>query len=249
MSDRSSWHNQDAFWEMVEPMLFDQQRQASAPAEVEKIVALLAIDRHARILDLCCGAGRHSLELSRRGFDVVGVDRTARYIEKAKQAALQDRLNVQFVVGDMREYCAPGEFDIVLNLFGSFGYFEDADDDRSVVEHMYASLRPGGKFLIETMGKEILARDFQARDWTEIGDLLVLWERKISQDWRRVNSRWIAIKDNQRLEHRVSVRSYSAVELSALLYECGFAKVRAYGDLEGIDYDHAAKRLVVLGDK
>ena len=249
MSDQTSWHNQDAFWEMVEPILFNQQRLSSAPEEVDKIIKLLQIEKPARILDLCCGVGRHSLALARHGFEVVGVDRTPRFIEKARQEAARHDLDVQFHVGDMREYCRPEDFDIVLNLFGSFGYFEDPEADRKVVEHMVASLRPGGKLLIETMGKEILARSFQERDWTQEGDLLLLSEKKVGQDWRRIQTRWIAIKGNQRMEHRVSVRSYSAVELSSLMYECGFPAVQVYGDLERSAYDQTAKRLVVIGRK
>jgi SAM-dependent methyltransferase len=249
MSDQNPWHSQDAFWEMVEPVVFNQLRLSSARTEVEKIVKLLQIEKQDRILDLCCGIGRHSLELSRYGFEVMGVDRTTRYIEKARQEADRSGLNAEFMVGDMREYCVPTSFDIVMNLFGSFGYFDDPEDDRKVVENMYASLQPGGKFLIETMGKEILAREFQARDWTEEGDLLLLSEKQVSQDWSRIKTRWIAIKGNQRIEHRVSIRSYSAVELSSLLNECGFPEVQVYGDLEGIEYDHAAKRLVVIGHK
>lgn len=249
MGDQVPWHSQDAFWEMVEPVLFNRQRLSSAQAEVEKIVKLLQIEKQARILDLCCGIGRHSLELARHGFDVVGVDRTPRFIGKAKQEADRSGLNAEFIVGDMRGYCVPNSFAIALNLFGSFGYFENPEDDRKVVENMYASLRPGGQFLIETMGKEILARNFQERDWTEEGDLLFLSEKKVSQNWRRIQTRWIAIKGTQRVEHRVSVRSYSAVELSSLLSACGFATVHVYGDLGGRAYDQAAERLVVLGRK
>jgi SAM-dependent methyltransferase len=249
MSDQDAWHSQDAFWELVAPVAFNQERLASAPAEVEQLVKLLPIAKQDRILDLCCGIGRHSLAFARAGFAVVGVDRTPRFIEQARQAAESRDLTVEFLVGDMREYCVPTSFDIVINLFGSFGYFEDPEDDRKVVEHIYASLRPGGKFLIETMGKEILARTFQARDWTETGDLLLLSEKKVSQDWGRIQTRWIAIRGQQRSEYRVAVRSYSAVELSSLLSACGFPAVQVYGDLEGSDYDQAAKRLVVIGRK
>ncbi len=114
---------------------------------------------------------------------------------------------------------------------------------------MHASLRSGGRFLIETMGKEIAVREFKERDWSEEGDTLVLAERKPHQNWSRIQTRWIVIKDNQRVEHTVSVRSYSAVELSSMLSDCGFANVQVYGDLEGNDYDQAAKRLVVVGTK
>jgi len=229
--------------------LYNQQRQSSAKVEVEKVVSLLEIRQNDRILDLCCGTGRHSLELARQGFDVVGVDRTTSFIKKAKQKAEKNNLKVEFVVNDMREYCQPNSFNIVMNLFGSFGYFEDPDDDRQVVKNMYASLCSGGKFLIETMGKEILARGFQERDWSEEGDTLVLAERKPIENWGRIQTRWIVINGDQHVEQTVSVRSYSAVELSSLLSDCGFTNVQVYGGLEGLDYDQGAKRLVVVGTK
>ena len=249
MSSQDAWHSQDAFWELFGPILFNQQRQASTPEEVDKIIKLLQIEGPARILDLCCGQGRHSLEFARRAFDVIGVDRTAAYLEKAGLVAEQRNLKATFKLGDMREYCVPNHFDVIVNLFGSFGYFENLDDDRKVVANMYTSLRAGGRFLIETAGKEILARHFQERDWSEQGDLLILSERKVSQNWSRVETRWIVIRGTHRVEHRVSVRSYSAVELSALLFDCGFPTVRIYGSLDGIEYDQNAQRLVVVGQK
>jgi SAM-dependent methyltransferase len=249
MNDLDSWHSRDEFWKVFEPVLFNRQRRLKTKEEVEKIRKLLQMEDGDRILDLCCGIGRHSLELSRRGFDVFGVDRTTAYIDKARLEAEKNDLNAAFEVGDMREYVAPNNFDIVLNLFGSFGYFEDPEDDRKVVEHMYSSLRTGGKFLIETMGKEILAREFRERDWSQEGDLLILSEKKVSQNWNRIETRWILIRGAERVEYQVSVRSYSAVELASLLCDCGFPEVRVYGNLDGAEYDQVAQRLVVVGCK
>jgi SAM-dependent methyltransferase len=249
MKNHNSWHDQDKFWELFEPFLFTEDRQSSMQEEVKNVVKLLKIKQNDRILDLCCGIGRHSLELSPQGFKVVGVDRTSAFIKKAKQKAKQKDLNAEFVVSDMREYCQPDRFNIIINMFGSFGYFENDDDNRKVVKNMHASLCPGGRFLIETMGKEILAKEFREKDWSEDGDILVLSERKPSHNWSRMNTRWIVIKDNKRVEYTVSLRSYSAEELSSLFYEGGFSKVEVFGDLEGIEYDQHAKRLVVIGRK
>lgn len=247
MIDQDSWHSQDAFWELFEPLLFGQKRRFRAKEQVRQIEKLLQLEANARILDLCCGNGRHSLELSERGFDVTGVDRTERFIEAARSQAEQRGLDAEFVVADMREYCLPNRYDVILNLFGSFGYFDDPADDQKVVENMVASLRPGGQFLIETTGKEILARDFRARDWDEVGDLLVLSEKWVSHNWGRIETRWIAIRGAERIEHRVSVRSFSATELSSLLDDCGFSEVCVYGSLDGTEYDQTAERLVVVG--
>ncbi len=249
MNDQEAWHSQDAFWELFESLLFNPRRVLLAKEQVSQIETLLQIDRSARILDLCCGIGRHSLELATRGYDVTGVDRTARYIETARQQAEERKLNVRFAVGDMREYRSPDSYDVILNLFGSFGYFGDASEDRAVAANMYDSLRPGGQLLIETNGKEILARDFQARDWDEGGDLLMLSEKTVTQNWGRVETRWIAIRGAQRIEHRTSVRLFSAVELSSLLVAAGFSEVLVYGGLDGIGYDQDAQRLVVVGRK
>ncbi|MCB0202444.1 MAG: class I SAM-dependent methyltransferase, partial [Anaerolineae bacterium] len=198
MTDRGSWHDQDAFWELVEPMLFNTQRLELAKEQVQQVEKLLQLPGGARILDLCCGVGRHSIELADLGYAVTGVDRTQRYIEQARQTALARGLGPVFLVGDMRDYRSPDGYDAVLNMFGSFGYFADEADDRKVVANMYEALRPGGQVLIETMGKEILARQFQERNWHEVDDLLILSEQKITQNWGRVETRWIAIRGTER---------------------------------------------------
>lgn len=249
MTDRGSWHDQDAFWELVEPMLFNTQRLELAKEQVQQVEKLLQLPGGARILDLCCGVGRHSIELADLGYAVTGVDRTQRYIEQARQTALARGLGPVFLVGDMRDYRSPDGYDAVLNMFGSFGYFADEADDRKVVANMYEALRPGGQVLIETMGKEILARQFQERNWHEVDDLLILSEQKITQNWGRVETRWIAIRGTERIEHHVSIHSYSAVELSSLLADGGFREIRVFGSLDGIEYNQDAQRLVVVARK
>jgi len=158
-------------------------------------------------------------------------------------------LKVEFVQSDMRTFCRPDAFDAVVNLFTSFGYFEDPEDDRQVAMNMYRSLKPGGAFLIDMMGKEVLARIFRERDWYEEDGVLVLQERKVSKSWSWMENRWIIFKDDNRTELNLSHRIYSAVELTSLLAECGFTHVDAYGNLEGSAYDHLARRLVVVARK
>jgi SAM-dependent methyltransferase len=249
MQKGKAWHEQDEFWETVAPILFGPRRWADTPAEVEKVVSLLGIGPGAHILDLCCGVGRHSLELARRGFRVTGVDRTRLYLDRASEQAKEEGLKIEFVQDDMRTFCRPDAFDVVINLFTSFSYFEDPEEDRQVLLNVYRSLKPGGVFLLEMMGKEILARIFRERDWREEDGVLILEERKISQNWSWIENRWIIIKGNHRTELRLSHRLYSAVELTSLLTGCGFAHVDAYGDLAGSAYDHMAKRLVIVARK
>lgn len=249
MQEMKPWHEQDAFWETVAPILFAQRRWSDAPAEVEQIVSLLGIGPGTHILDLCCGVGRHSLELARRGFHVTGVDRTRLYLDRASRQAEAEGLKIEFVQDDMRSFCRPDAFDVVINLFTSFSYFEDPEEDRQVLLNVYRSLKPGGVFLLEMMGKEILARIFRERDWHEENGVLILEERKLSKNWGWIESRWIMFKDNNRTELRLSHRLYSAVELTSLLTGCGFTHVDAYGGLAGSAYDHTATRLVIVAHR
>ena len=87
MQKTKPWHEQDTFWDTVAPTMFTQQRWKDAPAEVKQVVSLLGIEPGVHILDLCCGVGRHSLELARRGFCVTGVDRTRPYLDRASGQA------------------------------------------------------------------------------------------------------------------------------------------------------------------
>lgn len=243
------WHEQDAFWQTFESVIFDKERLDLAPSEVEDIVRLLALEPGHKVCDLCCGVGRHSAELARRGFAVTAVDRTRRYLESARGRARDGGPGIEFVREDMRDFCRPDSFDAVLNLFTSFGYFGARADDRRVVENAHRSLRPGGRFLIDVIGKEIIARIFQPRNWHPTADGFVLYERKVADNWSQIENRWILIEDGRQREWNFSHRVYSATELCTLLKDSGFRKVQACGDLDGAPYDEKAERLVVVGYK
>jgi len=245
----SQWHEQDAFWTRWAPFLFHQRRWDQAPEEIANIISLLKMPPGASVLDLCCGTGRHSLQLARLGFSVTGVDRTRPYLDEARKRAQVERLKVEFIQGDMRSFCKPNAFDVALNLFTSFGYFEDINDDKKVAANVYHSLKDTGVFLIDTIGKEVLARIFRERDWYEVNGILVLQERKLCKDWSWIENRWIMLKEGTCNEYKISHRLYSAAELGKLLNDCGFTTIEVYGDLTGAPYDHTAKRLVVVARK
>ena len=189
------------------------------------------------------------MQLARTGFSVTGVDRTRTYLQKARKQAEKEGLNVRFIRDDMRHFCRPNTFDAAINVFTSFGYFEDMAEDKKVIANVYRSLKDNGVFLIDTMGKEVLARIFRERDWYEVNDILVLEERNVCRNWSWIENRWITIKDGEIEQSKLSHRVYSAAELATLLCDCGFKAIDVYGDLAGAPYDHTAKRLVVVAHK
>ena len=134
-------------------------------------------------------------------------------------------------------------------MFTSFGYFTEPDDDRTVAENVCRSLKSGGKFVIDVIGKEVITRIFQKRDWAEFDDTLVLEERTPNADWSIMTSRWILIKDGTVEEFTVNLRMFSARELSDILSSVGFSRVDVYADLSGAPYDNEAKRMITIATK
>ena len=241
------WHEDDDFWQTVAPVLFGQARLDAAPAEVEQVVALLGIEPGAAVLDLGCGVGRHSIELARRGFRVTAVDRTASYLERAREAVGAEGLSIEFIQDDMRRFRRDGEFDAAINLYTTFGYFEDPGDDRRVAENVSKSLKAGGGLVMELMGREIIERIFRPRDWHRLDDgSIVLEEREVSDDWSWIENTWTLLpNEGPRRELHLSHRLYSAKELKDLLLASGFSRAQAYGGLDGSPYDSTARRLAV----
>lgn len=133
---------------MAEPVLFHSSSIELAPEEVERIISLLELEPPLKMLALACGVGRHSIEFAKRGYDVVGVDRTEIYLNRAKEMATFGGVNVEFVRANIREFVRENEFDLVINLWTSFSYFEDIEEDRKVLENVYKSLKDRGKFVI-----------------------------------------------------------------------------------------------------
>ena len=202
-----------------------------------------------KLLDICCGIGRMGNELARRGFTVTGVDITEQYLQTAREDAAHEKLNVEYINIDAREFKKNGHFDIAVNLYNSFGFFTDPKDDLLFVRNAYESLKPGGCFMIETVGKEIAVRDFTEGEWFERAGFTVLTKYEVLDSWSIMKNKWILIKDNKRVEKEFTQRLYSAVELRTLLLQAGFANIEIYGDWDEKPYDIEAVKLIVVGRK
>jgi SAM-dependent methyltransferase len=243
------WHEDDTFWETWGPLMFNPNKIAAAKEEMEKVIVLTELKPGESVLDLCCGVGRCSLELARNGFNVTGVDRTTSYLAQARKQAEQENLDVEFFQDDMRRFVRPESFDCVISMYTSWTYFEDPDEDKQVILNAYSSLKPGGKLVIQTHGKETLARIFQERGWDERDGVIWLQEREVRNNWSWMWNRWILLKGNERIEGEITHRLYAGSEIVALLTECGFSRVDIFGDLDGSPYNQNARQLITVGYK
>lgn len=247
MPGSTPWHDDDRFWEHFKASLSGETSWQQAADKTGPLVELLGLQPGDAVLDLCCGPGRYAIELARRGFRVTGVDRTSFYLDEAGRRARAAGLELELVQADMREFLRPGRFDACINMFSSFGYFVDQDEDRRVARNVFESLKPGGRFVIETQSRENLFHIFQAHGWEEQEDgTLVLHERSANDDWSWLSQRWVVVKGVERTEYKVWMRIYSAAELVGLLEAEGFEKVGIYGSVKGEPYNKVTSRLTVM---
>ena len=244
-----NWYSNPAFWSLFYEGMFTAESFETARTQIDGIKHLTGTDNGA-ILDLCCGPGRHSIPFAQDGFDVTAVDLDAFLLNKAEEYATREKVAIEFVNADMRDFKRSASFDLIVSMFSSFGYFENPEEDIKVLENSYDSLKPGGKFLLDVRGKEIHAMQNPETLSDEMpnGDLII---QKMSVDdgWAGTKTTWIYIQGEHAQSFEVTMNLYSGVEMKALLNKAGFSNVRMYGSLEGIPYNHRAQRLIAVGTK
>lgn len=153
--------------------------------EIKRALTMLRPQGGERILDLACGTGRHSLELVRQGFSVVGVEIGQELVEIARKDAKEQGLETEFIQGDLRELDFDGEFDIVLNLNdGAVGYFETDEENHRTFEVISRALKPGGQNLIQVPNVLYARARLPQRSWIPNSSMVELVEHR----WNKKNS-------------------------------------------------------------
>jgi SAM-dependent methyltransferase len=144
----------------------------------------------------------------------------------------------------------PGAFDLVVNLFTSFGYFADPADNQVVLENVHASLANGGAFVVDIMGKETVARIYRDADVAPLDDgSFVVQQRDAVNDWCEMDNYWTMVKAGQARTFHIRHWIYSGWELKQMLLAAGFAEVALYGNLSGAPYGPDARRLIAVARK
>lgn len=241
------WFEEEAFWEHYAPIMFESERWAESPAVVDGLERLASLAPHSRVLDLCCGMGRISVELARRDHDVCGVDLCQSYLDAAREYA--GAVDLELIHEDARRFVRPASFDLAVNLYTSFGYFEDPADDALVIRNLAQSLAPGGRFIIEILGKETAVRDFSPGESFSRGGFEVETHFEVVDAWAGLRNTWQLEREGEFFERSFVQRLYSGTEMRRLLLENGFEGVELFGDWDGRPYDQNARVLIARAQK
>ncbi len=231
------------------------QDQEITRQEIDSFITILDIKKDENVLDLCCGQGRHSLELARRGFlNVEGMDRSHYLIQRARSSARKQSLAIRYKEGDARKLpYASDSFDKVMLLGNSFGYFETVMDDERVLKEVFRILKPRGEILLDLSDGEYLKSSFQPRSWEWIDkNHFVCRERSLSRDEQKLISREVIthVEKGVLADQFYSERLYTEESITGLLKRIGFSDIKSHGmikteSLRNQDMGMMEQRIVV----
>jgi len=217
--------------------------------EVEGVLKLLNPPPGAHILDWCGGWGRHSLEFARRGFRVTLLDFARNHLELAREQAELAGLSLELVCADFRHTPSSIKADFAVNLFtAGIGYLTE-EDDVLALKSLYAALKPGATFLLDTMNLFWLVKHYQSRGWEhdESGTKRLLEEREFDFWTNRNRSLTFLWKvEGGEMVRKTDHRIYSPAELAVILRRAGFKPFQLFGDFDGRPFDFDSRRIVMI---
>lgn len=219
--------------------------------EVKDIAKILQLKKNSALLDVGCGVGRHSIALARMGYRVTGIDISPAYLKEARRNARAAGVEIRFLQRDMRNLGFEEEFDGVINLFSSFGYFKKESDDKKVLGEIFRSLKPEGVFLIDNLSWDFLKTGFVAQSWQELSDGTLLLENRKPTRTRIMEADWLFVsKNGRRKKMHSAIRAYGEKELTSAMRGAGFSRVKRYPALNGNGtVTKTMMRLVLLAQK
>jgi SAM-dependent methyltransferase len=208
----------------------------------------VVLSNNSKILDVACGNGRHSNYFAKLGYNVTGFDLSAKLLKIAQKSKLESYLQSNFFCADVRLIPIKANFDLILNLFTSFGYFDNDVENFSFIKFASEHLNQNGFFVFDYLNPNFLKNNIVESSEKEIGDLTILEKRRIND--KRIEKE-IIIKDSENM-HRFfeSVQLYSYNEILKVFNNNGFTEMRSFGSYSEDIYDeNESERMIIIFKK
>jgi SAM-dependent methyltransferase len=219
--------------------------------EVAFIKQSLRPPAEGELLDVGCGYGRHAIELGQGGYRVTGIDLSLPLLIRAADESQRRSLSVNFVHADMREMAFENQFDGAYCFLTSFGYF-DEEANLKVASSVCRALRPGGRFLVDTLNRDYVVSGLPTRVWWEGEGCVVLEEVDFNFQTSRLSvRRSVVFQDGRQVEHDMSIRAYSLHELGKLLRQAGFRVLEVSGGVatQGYFFGATSRSVIMLCER
>ncbi len=219
--------------------------------EANFIEESLGVAKGSALLDLGCGTGLHAIELTKRGYQVVGFDLSLPMLARAADEAQDRKQKINFVQGDMRDLPFEEMFDGIYSWNTSFGYF-DEEKNGQVVAKVHRALKKGGQFLLDVVNRDYIIKQSPSLAWFEGDGCICMDEMQIDFITSRMRvKRTMMMDDGRSREIEYSMRIYSLHELGKLLHEHGFRVAEVSGRMAtpGVFFGNESPRTLILAEK
>ncbi|NQW30439.1 MAG: class I SAM-dependent methyltransferase [Ignavibacteria bacterium] len=227
--------------------LYKHRTTAEAENAVQIVKGLSGLQEGSKILDLCCGFGRHSLALAECGFTVTGLDASTHLINRATEMFAHP--NVDYVVGDMRGPYPENNFDAIVNFFTSFGYFDSNEENAKVIQTVSNHLKPGGLFLLDFLNEHLVRNSLVPESMSFIEGVTIIEERSINGNFVEKK---ITVNNPCSFEQEFHERVwlYTRDELVAMVQQCGFEILSVLGGYNAEPFvKETSPRCIVVAKK
>jgi 2-polyprenyl-3-methyl-5-hydroxy-6-metoxy-1,4-benzoquinol methylase len=238
-----SWFNTEEYLNV-----YRHRNESEALKHIDFILENTMIPPGSSVLDMACGPGRHSLILAKKGYDVTAVDLSENLLCVAGRLAEEAGLNIQFQKFDLREIKIDKKFDLIINLFTSFGYFEKDEENYKIFDVALKHLEYNGKFVIDFLNKKYLIKNLIEYSEDILLGRKIIQRRSIVED-RIIKNIEIETNGSSKFFYE-SVKLFSPEQLIFALNDRGLFVDRIFGDFEGNVFDpESSERIIIIAVK
>lgn len=235
-----SWFNSPYYH-----VLYSQHNDSEAEFFIDNLCSRLKTRSNARILDIACGRGRHSIYLNKKGYEVTGIDLSHANVIYAKRF---ENETLHFYEHDMRHLLYINYFDVALNLFTSFGYFESEADHVKALEAFRKSLRPDGVLVLDYFNSNKIISQLVYKATKKVDDITFHITKRVDNG-KIIKTINFEEKGHQH-EYKEEVVAYSLADFKRLFKLSGFEIMHYYGDYALSEYEETTSdRLIFICKK
>ena len=225
--------------------LYKNRDEREAQVFIDNLIHYLQIPKGSKLIDIACGKGRHAKYFNQKGMDVVGVDLSPNSINTAKK---DENKNLQFLAHDMRENYKEDTFDIVTNLFTSFGYFEDNKDEQKAINAMASNLRKEGLLIIDFMNAKKVIANLALNEQKTIDGIQFDITRKVKDGYILKDIRITDEKKEQQFQEKV--KAITLADYSEFITNAGLKIIDIFGNYKLDNFDEEiSDRLILICKK
>jgi ubiquinone/menaquinone biosynthesis C-methylase UbiE len=225
--------------------LYKNRDEKEAQVFIDNLIDYLQIPKGSKLIDIACGKGRHAKYFNKKGMEVVGVDLSQNSINTAKK---DENKNLQFSVHDMRENYQENSFDVVTNLFTSYGYFENNKDEQKAINAMANNLKKEGILIIDFMNAKKVIANLVLKEQKTINNIQFDITRQVKDGFILKDIRIIEGKEQQQFQEKV--KAITLADYSEFITNAGLKIIDIFGNYKLDNFDEKiSDRLILICKK